>query len=819
MGSIAGAIVEYSRPQFLRASAEKLISVEMEKGCSPEIHPYPVHLESRFEPIVLTKDFGTGQCFPPSVSCEEESLWQSGRVWISPKHPFDWVRSELFLKGISGLTSRVLFAVTGNRERVDIQFSASVKEWPVLEGMFAAHFPECRLMPDNKTLWGNPQMDRQVIHLLDYFPNPPYSHLLTRPYELKFSTLESVIVLIGRLPEDVIGIYQVAFQPTDPTHNWHRNVEILRDMEHFIKTLNNPLAQNRPLIPPSADNRQEAMEIENKAHNDKPFFSVAIRIGLASTSERELDMRALDSPMCVFQHGGLPLNRLTEQDYADKFTAEAIHQMLQLGTTYRPGFLLNSQELAGLVQLPPPSALERDDVPMTHLTRFIPSEAILKEGTPIGTTNVAGEEKTIYFTLDIRFRSIHIQGSTGMGKSTTMLTMILDDIRKGYGVCVLDPHGNLVEQLLNYISPEHIHRVVYVSWTDPAYVPCWNPLDIRTTTDIGRTVDEIVGAFKGLIEKNSWGNRMEHILRYGLHGLLHLPGSTMRDLSTLLRRTSEEGRTLLRKILKNIDDIDAQLYWRNDFEKYDQNALQPPQGLLSKLLRSDTVGLTLSIPQNKINIPHIMEQSHILLVNLSSIGPMICEVLGSLLFAMIHLSALRRINKKPDHNHPFFVYADEAHKIITDAIEESLVEDRKAKVGWLLAHHYSRQFTPAEQEALTGAGASIIMRCDPESARCASLELQEEVTPQEIIQLEPYHAYARLHTEIVQINTPKPPPEPQTHYRNQIIENSHHHYYLPYLEAKRLANHHQRYSNPPPTPEPITYNDKTTPELEYDTFP
>jgi len=819
VGSIASAIVDYSRPQFLRSAAERMISAEVEKGCSPEIYPHPVHLEPRFEPIVLTRDFGSKQYFPPALPCEEEPVWQTGRAWISPIHPFDWVRSELFLKGISGATSRVLFAVAGNKERVDIQFSASPKDWPVLEAVFAAYFPECRLMTDDKTLWGKTHTDRQVVHLLDYFPNPPYSHLLTRPYELKYSTLEPVAVFMGRLPVEAVGLYQVAFQPTDPAHNWHHNVDFLRDTEHFIKTLNNPLAQNRNLIPPSADNRQEAMEIENKAHNDKPFFSVAIRIGITSTNEREIDMRALDSSMCVFQHGGLPLNRLTERDYGGRFSPDAIHQMLNLGTTYRPGFLLNSQELSGLVHLPPPTALERDDVPMTQLTPFIPSDAILKEGTPIGTTNVAGEDKTIYLSQDLRFRSVHIQGSPGMGKSTTMLTMILDDIHKGYGVCVLDPHGTLVEQLLRYIGPEHIERIVYASWTNPAFVPCWNPLDIRTTVDIGRTVDEIVGAFKGLIEKNSWGNRMEHIMRYGFHGLLHLPGSTMRDLSTLLRRTSDEGRTLLRKILKAIDDIDAQLYWRNDFEKYDQNALQPPQGLLSKLLRSDTVGLTLSIPQNKIDIPHVMEQGHILLVDLSSIGPMICEVLGSLLFAMIHISALRRINKKPEDNRPFFVYADEAHKIITDAIEESLVEDRKAKVGWLLAHHYSRQFSAAEQEALTGAGASIIMRCDPESARRAALELQEEVTPKDIIHLEPYQAYARLHTEIVQLNTPNAPPEPETHYRNQIIENSHRRYYLPYDEAKRISNRRQRHSTPPPAIEPIPYGDEIPAELKYDTFP
>ena len=819
MGSIAGAIVEYSRPQFLRSSAERLISGEMEKGCSPEIYPYPVHLEPRYEPIVLTKDFGSAQRFPLSVSCEEEPVWQTGRVWISPKHPFDWVRSELFLKGISGLTHRILFAVAGNKERVDIQFSATVKDWPVLEGMFAAHYPECRLMPDNKTLWGNPRMDRQVIHLLDYFPNLPYSHLLTRPYELKFSTLEPVIVLIGRLPTEAIGLYQVAFQPTNPTHNWHHNVDVLRDMEHFIKTLNNPLAQNRPLIPPSADNRQEAMEIENKAHNDKPFFSVAIRIGLASSSERLIDMISLDSSMCVFQHGGLPLNRLTEQGYGDNFPPDAIHQMLHLGTTYRPGFLLNSQELTGLVHLPPESALERDDVPMTHLTPFIPSDAILKEGTPIGTANIAGEDKTVYLSEDLRFRSIHIQGGPGMGKSTTMLTMILDDIPKGYGVCVLDPHGTLVDKLLYYITPEHIDRVVYVSWKDHAFAPCWNPLDIGTLQDLGRTVDEIVGAFKGLMEHNAWGNRMEHILRYGFHALLHLPGSTIRDLSTLLRRGSDESRTLIRKILKSINDTDIQQYWRNDFENYEKMAFQPPQGLLSKLIHSDTVGLTLSIPQSKIDIPHIMEKGHILLIDLSAIGPMICQILGSLLFAMLHISALRRLNKKYEDNLPFFVYADEAHKFVTDAIEDSLVEDRKAKVGWILAHHYSRQFTPAEQEALTGAGASIIMRCDPESAHRASLELQEEVTAKDIIHLDPYQAYARIHTEIVKISTLNAPPQPETHHHDQIIENSHRRYYLPYLEAKRLSNSRHRYSTPPPATEPTATGDTNHTELKYDTFP
>ena len=280
-------------------------------------------------------------------------------------------------------------------------------------------------------------------------------------------------------------------------------------------------------------------------------------------------------------------------------------EMFILGATYRPGFLVNSSELAGFVHIPPAGILEFYQPPIAILETLPVRNTDIHKGTPIGKCEYAGIEYPVCISPEFRRRSTHIIGRPGYVKSTTMARMILDDIDKGMGVAVLDPHGDLIEDLLCMIKEKHIEKTIYFDPGDPDSVPLWNPLKRRPGQDVSRTADNLVAAIKSVV--TGWGDRLEHLLRHGLYALLQLPDSTLLDLSDLLRRNTAESDRIRKEILKVIDNQTARLFWKNDFNQYSKEALEPPKHKLSKLLVSGTISLMLAQPENLIDFRHIMD--------------------------------------------------------------------------------------------------------------------------------------------------------------------------------------------------------------------
>jgi len=213
--------------------------------------------------------------------------------------------------------------------------------------------------------------------------------------------------------------------------------------------------------------------------------------------------------------------------------------MFQLGLTYRPGFLVNSAQLTGLAHFPPASIVEQLDVAIDTLDTLSLTSNNLSEGTRIGTCHIATEEKPVCIPQKIRARHTHLIGRPGTGKSTLEEHMIIDDIKSGDGVAVLDPHGDLSQRLLELIPEEYVDKVIYFDPSDPYWIPIWNPMQKIPGQDIGRITDDLVGVLKSFV--SGWGDRLEHILRHCIFALLHLSGSTLCDIAHLLRSTSKAG--------------------------------------------------------------------------------------------------------------------------------------------------------------------------------------------------------------------------------------------------------------------------------------
>jgi len=780
--SIEKAIISQSHSALLSSRLKSIIRTETEKGCSPDIFPYPVDLEPPFFPIPelsrstsqLPKDLAIEKPYTNNV------LPVRLRIWISPSHKLEWVSAELFLKSLGGIKNRMGFEIIGNSEGIRLFYLVHNDDVEVLKTAYTSQYCECKLTEPhqglpvdiNKYDWGNSAV-------VDYYPMPPYSHLFTQPNEFKTSPLETAITAIKELHRDECGIIQFLFQPVNQAHNWHENINILLDLEFSIKLLSGFSMSPQMLYQqPSGEIHGMAKDVRVKAHNDKPIFAGALRMAVLGPDNDNLKrIQKLRVFGNLFQHGGKPLRTLTESKYSCFLSPAILNNMFALGISYRPGFILNTSELAGMVHIPATSEIELREFPVDLLKKLPVKDGRLLTGTPVGVCNNADEMKIVCIPDDIRFRSTHLIAKHGMGKSTVLEHMILDDIKKNTGVAVLDPHGDLINRLLNIIPEEYVKRTIYFQPGDPNWIPLWNPIHATPGQDLARTADNIVAAIKNIV--TGWGDRLENFFRQSIFALLHLPGATLHDVYNLLRKDSKQSKILIHKLLDVIENDVARSFWEFDFTLYNKNTdLSPPKHKLSKLLLSGPIALMLSQPQSKIAFREIMDTGKILLIDLSEVGAETRDLLGSFVLSLMHIATLSRSSISKDRRKPFHIYCDEAHRFVDSPIENSIVESRKFNVSYTLANQYLGQFSNKMRDSITTAGSTIIFNVDIHDAKYLTKDLQGLVSPEDVSTFEVGDAIARIGTNIVQIRTRPPIETFNQGSREDIIEYSHSNYYL-----------------------------------------
>ena len=821
------AIAKYYAGQYMvNAQARLLFDLEVSKGCDSRILLNPVALEPVFTPIDLPKNIialkdGPGWIFesPP----KQQDLVRF-RVWLSSDQPFNWNCLELFVKQLSLVSNRIGLEITGNEKKIDITLLCHRSDVPILSTAFLSKLKFCKLSVATKDLIFNaePELWGDII-FYDYFTPPPYSHLLTRPDELHTTPYEALVTAIANIPSPAMGIYQVLFQPVSAANNWHRNVEILTDLEYKVKLLSGVgPAQRYEQQVPSGDIHQMAGDVDTKAHNDKPFYSAAFRIAVVGADDdRQNYLQSLRVFSSLFQHGGSQLNFITEADYGKVLSPEQIRQMFMLGVTYRPGFLVNSDELTGLVHFPEAAIAEHfaaeTDVVQTLM---VTTSNRLSEGTPIGTTNVAGQESTMCIPDDMRLCHIHMIGKTKMGKSTLAENMIMDDIGKGHGVAVLDPHGDLVKKLSFLIPEEDISRVIYIDLGNPDWIPLWNPMDKIPGQDIGKITDDLIGVLKSFV--TGWGHRMEHLLRHSIFTMLHLPGASLRDVYDILCKTEESKRTC-QIILETIQDDVARQFWKHDFENYRPDELGPPKHKLSMMLLSGTAAsLMLSQPLSSFNFRQVMDKGMILLVDLSSnLGTEVKQVIGGFILARMYIAALSRgdISVREERK-PFHAYIDEAPPFVTDSLEDIIAETCKYGVSLTFLHQYLGQFDAKKIGALGTVGTTIAFKIDSHDAYHLGKNFKKTVEVKDFVELEQAEAIVRCDNEIVKIKTLGPRMIPEKNFRDRIIAESRRKYYKPAAEVRRMIEQRRERANKPFEPlAPVIDNRKKTflsGDLNYD---
>jgi len=795
--SVERALIARAQSQLLTARARSIIEAEAVKGCTPDISRSPIPLEP---PFYLLQPDGQVAIASPEKSEHETAdanRYTLGRhrVWISPNQPFCWTRAELFLKIIKCLRFPAGFEICGNCDDVRIHFLIHQADEVLVRTAFKSQFEFCELTQDEQIALENYDLSawKKVI-IRDFYPLPPYSHLFTQIDELKISPLDPLFVSLISVPSSAFGFFQVLFQGTAPNHNWHQNINVLLDLEYRVRLLSGMLPWSRtPVQSPSSELKNVAFDNEQKAHNDKPFFAAVMRMGVIGDAENnDLHLQRLEGFANIFQHGGRPFCAITQNDYFKVLDAEAVRSMIVNGTTHRHGFILNSSELCGIVHPPPADTLKNRPEIVLLETLPVRGDRLLA-GTPVGISNYAGKKQIVYIPPILRSQSTHLLSRNGMGKSTVIEHMGLHDIANGAGIAVLDPHGDLIQRFLHLIPRSSADRVIYFFPGDSSWVPLWNPIEARPKQDISRIADDIVASIKGIVQ--GWGDRLENLLRHAIYALLLVPGSSFLDVANLLRKDSNESKALLLEIDRVSENQISRNFWQSDFKKYTNQDLTPPQHKLSKLLMSGTVAMMLSQPENRIDFREIMDTGRILLVDLSGLGSEVRELLGSFILSLLYITAMSRSDIPIDQRKPFHIYCDEAHRFLTDSIEDLITETRKYGVSLTLAHQYLRQFDQKRRDAILGTGSTVIFNVDLNDARYLVKDLRELVKPEEIASFEVGEAVARIGTDIVKIRTKPPLPLPADNCCQYIIENSHQLYYQPLSEVKERLTNRRSYNN------------------------
>ncbi len=241
-----------------------------------------------------------------------------------------------------------------------------------------------------------------------------------------------------------------------------------------------------------------------------------------------------------------------------------------------------------------------------------------------------------------------------------------------------------------------------------------------------------------------------------------------------------------------LDNDVARQFWQWDFNTYGKADLNPPQHKLGKFFLSETVRLMFSQRHSAFSIRQIMDERKILLVNLSTLGDEVRDVLGCFILALVHSAALTRSEMTVAERNQFHVYCDEAHRFMTEALENMIAEARKFGVSLTLAHQYLSQFAERKADALASVGATIIFNVNTKDAHRLVKDLRGQVDVETLIALERGQAIVRAGTEICRIRTLPPPPRPENSPRDAIITESHRRYYRLASEVRDELRYGQR---------------------------
>ncbi len=398
--------------------------------------------------------------------------------------------------------------------------------------------------------------------------------------------------------------------------------------------------------------------------------------------------------------------------------------------------------------------------------------------TLFAETNFRNQRHKFGIKTDDRRRHVYIIGKTGVGKTTLLENMAISDIRNGNGVAIVDPHGEFADKMLKFVPKSRINDVVYFNPGDLDNPIALNVIEKVAPEQRHLVASGLVGVFKK-IWADSWGPRLEYVLRNAILALLEYPNSTLLGIMRMLT-----DKVYRKKVIEKIQDPVVKSFWVEEFQKYPDRfqaeAVAPIQNKVGQFLTSPLIRNIVGQVQSKINIREIMDKGQILIMNLSKgkIGEDNSALLGAMMITRLQLAAMSRIEIPEEKRRDFYLYVDEFQNFATESFANILSEARKYHLNLILAHQYIAQLEDSVRDAVFGnVGTIISFRVGAEDAEFLEKEFAPEFSANDLVNLAKYDIYLKLMIDGMasrpfSATTLPPFPAPPTSYYDKVIKVS-----------------------------------------------
>ena len=420
--------------------------------------------------------------------------------------------------------------------------------------------------------------------------------------------------------------------------------------------------------------------------------------------------------------------------------------------------------------------------------RHMNDENKRKEITYFGVTDARGKQNKFGIYKEDRLRHMYVIGKTGMGKSTLLENMAIQDIQNGEGMAYLDPHGTTAEKLLEFVPEHRIKDVIYFAPFDMEYPVALNVLEDTAAGDESSQsirsqfiVSGLMSTFKK-IWKDQWSARMEYILNYTLLALLEIPEATLLDVNRML-----SDKTFRKDVIDRLKEPTVKAYWEKEFasmtDKMVAEAVPAIQNKVGQFISNALIRNIIGQTKSSFDFRKAMDEKKIIIFNLSigRIGEDAVNLLGSLFVTKIYLAAMSRadISERDMKEMPnFYLYVDEFQNFINDSFAQILSQARKYKLGLIVAHQYVKQMTEIVHDAVFGnVGTMIAFRIGADDADSFEKEFKPTFLPEDFTNIGRFQMYLKLMIDGVassafSASAMEPWPRPDQSFVKEIVDSS-----------------------------------------------
>ncbi len=599
--------------------------------------------------------------------------------------------------------------------------------------------------------------------------------------------LAAITATLAKFKDDEEAWIQLVIRPAG--RNWHKDSEKYVSSIRGNKSSASPLDLINKILYPSANSSESSGKISDSQQTraagaegkaQKLAFEAVLRImykGNGTMQDAKLRLQSIIASYKQFN-----TTYLNSLDQGKISTSEADIIKFRQRAISKKSLIFNIEEVATLFHLPHTSvetpyilwALSQTAEPPASLP--IVSNTHNPAISPIATTNFRGHNTMFGLPRFDRSRHMYIIGQTGVGKSGLLELMTISDIYSPYGFALIDPHGDYAQDTLARIPKERIKDVVYFNPADMEFPIAFNPMEVQDKKLKTHTCSELIGVLTRMFD--SWGPRLEYILRYSILALLDYPDSTMLDMTRIL--TDSQFRA---KVIKHIEDPVVKNFWTVEFSswnsKFASEAVAPVLNKVGAFTANPLVRNIIGQKKSSFNIRQIMDENKILIVNLSRglVGEDNAALLGSLLVTKIQLAAMSRADVPASQRTPFYLYVDEFQNFATDSFATILSEARKYGLNLTVANQYIAQMLPQVKDAIFGnVGSIVAFRTSADDARTMQKYFEPKFTEYDLVHMHNRHFVINMTIEgekvpafsAITLNLPNI----ETNFTTEIIEHS-----------------------------------------------